>query len=621
MMKAGTIFRKYENWILPLLCLLVLFAALGLRFDYYYDLNDDVLIKDILSGVYTGEPELWSVQLLWPLGALLGGLYRLFPGTCVFGFFLWLCQAGSLYLILCCSLSYVKTTAGKALLCAAETLAMGVLLLYHLVFVQYTVTAALLMAAAVSLFVTRARALRGRRASAFLIGNLPSVLLAVLAWLLRSEMMLLLLPLAGLAGLWVWSEERPVLTKRNGIAYLGLFGLILAGMLAGGAVDRLACGSAEWEQFGRIFDARTQIYDFKSADLRSYASNQAFYDALGLSEAQCALLENYNFGADDAIDADVLESVAEYGLQTEGYFAHSLSEGLWLYRERLMNNAALGFQEMPYLFLEAAFVVFLLLLSVLKRGSGLIWKLASLAAVRSILWMYLILRERVPDRISHPLYFLEILLLFGLLLNALETSGQETAAKEPAWKETSGQAARQKASGLAGGGWMLRRRGQLSAVCLSFFFIVCLCLLPQAWTKTVQEYDRRESVNQVDRKARAYYGEHPQNLYLADVQSTVEYSQKLFEPARGLGNYDLLGGWACKSPLMEKKLAAFGYTSMGQAVAEGENVRFVGEAEASWEWLIQLLEEEGIQAELVKEEEIFAEGRSLYIWKLERTDA
>ena len=72
---------------------------------------------------------------------------------------------------------------------------------------------------------------------------------------------------------------------------------------------------------------------------------------------------------------------------------------------------------------------------------------------------------------------------------------------------------------------------------------------------------------------------------------------------------------------MEKKLAAFGYTSMGQAVAEGENVRFVGEAEASWEWLIQLLEEEGIQAELVKEEEIFAEGRSLYIWKLERTDA
>ena len=69
-------------------------------------------------------------------------------------------------------------------------------------------------------------------------------IVAVLAWLLRSEMMLLLLPLAGLAGLWVWSEERPVLTKRNGIAYLGLFGLILAGMLAGGAVDRLACGSA-----------------------------------------------------------------------------------------------------------------------------------------------------------------------------------------------------------------------------------------------------------------------------------------------------------------------------------------------------------------------------------------
>ena len=37
----------------------------------------------------------FSRQLTEGLGALLGGLYRLFPGTCVFGFFLWLCQAVS----------------------------------------------------------------------------------------------------------------------------------------------------------------------------------------------------------------------------------------------------------------------------------------------------------------------------------------------------------------------------------------------------------------------------------------------------------------------------------------------------------------------------------------------
>ena len=49
--KLGTLYRKWENWILPALFVLILLLLLGLRFDYYYDLNDDVLMKDILSGV------------------------------------------------------------------------------------------------------------------------------------------------------------------------------------------------------------------------------------------------------------------------------------------------------------------------------------------------------------------------------------------------------------------------------------------------------------------------------------------------------------------------------------------------------------------------------------------
>ena len=109
-----------------------------------------------------------------------------------------------------------------------------------------------------------------------------------------------------------------------------------------------------------------------------------------------------------------------------------------------------------------------------------------------------------------------------------------------------------------------------------------------------------------------------ENLYLADVMSTVDFSEKLFTEKIRPGNYDLLGGWMCKSPHSEKKLAAFGYESMGQAVLSGENVRFVGEADTDWSWLTELLAEHGGNGELVLEEEITAEGRSLYIWRLER---
>lgn len=44
----------------------------------------------------------------------------------------------------------------------------------------------------------------------------------------------------------------------------------------------------------------------------------------------------------------------------------------------------------------------------------------------------------------------------------------------------------------------------------------------------------------------------------------------------------------------------------------------MGEADTDWSWLTELLAEHGGNGELVLEEEITAEGRSLYIWRLER---
>ncbi len=39
---------KIENWIIAVGAVAVLGVFAALRFDYYYDLNDDVLMKDIL---------------------------------------------------------------------------------------------------------------------------------------------------------------------------------------------------------------------------------------------------------------------------------------------------------------------------------------------------------------------------------------------------------------------------------------------------------------------------------------------------------------------------------------------------------------------------------------------
>ena len=636
--------KKRENWLIPAFCCLVLFLGTGMAWDYYFDLNDDVLIRDILSGVYTGESEALTAQLLWPLSALLAGLYRVLPGVPVFGAFLWLCQAGSIFLILKRSLDAVSGSAAPGKIRAAgtfsvsgslkklclsllETLLIAACLLYHLVFVQYTVTAGLLATAAIFTFLT-VRERESERAVTFWLRCLPAALLFWLAFCLRSEMGLLLLPLAGVGGIWKWAARAmrgPVFTGRNAASFLGVFGLILAGVLACFGADRLACSDPEWQEFEALFDARTQVYDFYDASLRSFEENREFYEGLGLTETQCELLVNYNYGADDAIDAQVMEQIAAYGRKTRGAFMHSLSEGVWLYVQRLKNNRSIvPDDQLPWLALEGGFAALLLAAAFVRwraarkqkrqerdggngrerkerNACGILWKLLLLGAVRSGLWMYLILRERVPERISHPLYFCELVMLAWLFLDTVCGMRQISGQQSSGW-QTSGP------EGLP------VRVIRIAALVLSLAAVVIW--LPQEAERTDAEYARREQGNEVNLAALSRYRQ--ENLYLADVMSTVDFSEKLFTEKIRPGNYDLLGGWMCKSPHSEKKLAAFGYESMGQAVLSGENVRFVGEADTDWSWLTELLAEHGGNGELVLEEEITAEGRSLYIWRLER---
>ncbi len=95
-MKVKIWLKQKENHIWALGLSVVLCAAIGIFFDYYYDLNDDVLIKDILAGVYTGTPEGRNIQMLFPLSFVISLFYRVARGLPWYGIFLCLCHFGSI---------------------------------------------------------------------------------------------------------------------------------------------------------------------------------------------------------------------------------------------------------------------------------------------------------------------------------------------------------------------------------------------------------------------------------------------------------------------------------------------------------------------------------------------
>ena len=87
--------------------------------------------------------------------------------------------------------------------------------LTHMVNVQYTITCAMLGAAAVFWFMTTPSNLTVKE---FTKKNMPAVIALILAFQLRSEMLLLILPFAVFAGWFRWWEERPVLTGKQGVS-------------------------------------------------------------------------------------------------------------------------------------------------------------------------------------------------------------------------------------------------------------------------------------------------------------------------------------------------------------------------------------------------------------------
>ncbi len=578
--------KKYENWIIALAALAALALFTGFKFDYFYDLNDDVLMKDILAGVYTGTPEGHNIQMLWPVSAFISLFYRAAGDIPWYGLFLCICHYGMFFLIVKRSLGFAATLPGKLLAVFVESMLFTGLFLEHLVFAQYTVTCTLLGAGAAFWFYTTDMELGPKK---FILKNIPAVMLVSAAYLVRSEMLLLVLPMICVAGAAKWGSEEKIFTKEHAFKYLTVIGLILAGILAGQAAHEIAYSSEEWRTFTEFFNNRTELYDFQAPP--EFGAHQAFYESIGLSEQEKILLDNYNFGMDEEIDEVMVGEIAEYAGRNKSAktpFMEKLPGVLGAYLYRFLHGPGAVGSDYPWNYAVILGYVGVLGLAVPRKYAGnkiqqegkatyfknilgAVWKLAFLFLVRTLLWMYILMRERAPERITHSLYLMELCILGAMLL----VHWQKICCRKVknAW-----------ALALAAG-----------------FGLLALNTLPVGTEMVSARQKEREAVNGLYRELydRLSSEENAGNFYLIDVYSSVAhdsvpYSEKMFADVdNSLDNYDIMGGWACKSPLQRKKLAAFGIENMEQALRDKENVYFVRKNTEDMQWLAAYYEDHG----------------------------
>lgn len=627
-MACKSFLKKKENCILTLLFLGILLLVSAIRYDYYFDLNDDVLMKDILAGVYTGDPEGHNIQMLWLISALISVFYRVVRSLPWYGIFLCFCHFLSIGLIVHRSLALTeqmkisekKIRLLKGFLLLTELFFAFAFLTPHLICAQYTVTCSMLAASAAFLFLTTDITLP---AGTFIRKNIGTILLVFLAYLIRSEMLLLLLPLICAAGVIKWSMEKKIFTREHMIKYLSVIGLILLSIGVGQGTHKIAYGSSEWQKFNEFFDNRTELYDFQI--LPEYEANKEFYDSIGLTETERELLANYNFGMDEEIDEKLLLKVADYAAsirQVERPFLQNLLDSLKSDYRRMCYGPSHNESDYPWNYMVILAYVAVLVLSLMDREKKMparigfaALRIGFLFAVRMTLWLWLIMRDRVPVRISHSMYFMELCILFafGLILwmkskEAVEAAWDSEMTEEAGKPETSGEAGRLENAGTgraAAGIRSSRISGTAGIICLAAVLLCSVAALPFTIRNLDFDTDEKAERNQPYQELYQYLRQQSGNFYFMDVYSSVGYTEKMFADVdNSLANYDIMGGWACKSPLQRKKLAAFGIDNMEEALLTQDTVYYVQEKGADTLWLIRYYRDHGKEITLTLEKEL-----------------
>ena len=574
-----------------------LVVGLSVTYDFYYDLNDDTTIKDIISGAYTGKPSAYSVQMLFPLSFCISLCYRAIPGIPWYGLFLCVCQFGAWALIAWRVTGVVKKQWQQYMALCFEIVIYFGLLIRQLVIVQYSVTSGICMATAILLYLTGEEKELPRQN---LKQNIASILLVILSFMIRTEMCIMLLPFLVLSGFCKWMSNEKIFTVQNIKRYLYLIGTALIGMTVVLALDKLSIAtsgeSEAWQAFREFFDERTTLYDFYG--IPSYEEHAAFYEMIGCSEESYSLLQNYNFSLDESIDEYLLENVVNYqekmaktgcGLaMTAGMISkNSLSEAIWLYKEQLIHAKSGVYAYMLF----AAYISFVLLAGG-RKNSGCYWKMALLLVIRSILWIYLFMVDRVLDRVTCPLLVAELMVLLGWIIQ--ESIWVKPIAKNFVYVKL-------QAIGTY----------SLLAICA---FLACVMNAQ----KLQSEYEARERINSRWESLLAYCAEHEDAYYAVDVYSStsyegISYSEKIYKNVdNSYRNFDICGGWLSKSPLMYEKLGKMQIETLEEALISKDNVYFVATPDKDLSWLVDYYAYKGKTVNPFKVDTIYDNGAECF---------
>ncbi len=517
---------KRAKWI-------VILAAIGFQAVFFFlvlrdgqqlfQFNDDLFMRDIASGAYSGMPDGHLVFIQYALGALIAGLYTLTATIPWYTVFLCVSMAAALCAVLIRLLLCAKNW--MMLVVNGVVYALLLVLVYkNLYLLQFTVAAALCGVCALVWFVTmRTERTRGQAVADTVV--ITAFLLLCFCW--RAEIFLM-------AGACIFAAF-VVFCIRGKKAYLRRMLPLILAVAVGCAgiflVEKVFYRG--YEDYRAYSKARSQLYDYKGVP--DYAIYKYAYDRAGIGEAEYLCLMDYTTEVGDMINTQSLQALTE----------------------ELPDTPAAPITSM---FFDGNF------LDGLTRIVILLFALGALACVRDLkrlswfaichgmlfaLIAYTLMQGRVVERVSVSV----------LLLSASISIG--TVCTGDFWR---------------------KERGSIERAILRVAAVACCVLLVAAGVSSSQRtagaigiesafFGSRANVRET---VNAYCDANAQNKYYCSAGVLSNYGAYAAETDIAFSNNGFAGGWLVRSPMDAQRLAAWGMeTDFAKALATQENAYFI----------------------------------------------
>lgn len=481
---------KQHNFLTACIFFAILLGGILLLSRYIipvYAINDDMTIRSILSGAYTGMPDGHAIYMQYPLSGLLRLLYcwAKLPWFEIVSFVF---IAGSMFVII--------YDSGNRFLCVL----LCVSVVYPIYFsMHYTTTAALLAAAAVLVVY--------RKEKVYLFP-----ILWLLAYMLRKEIGMLCILFLALA-FWVrfvnWSvEERKRNVKQTGSAIgVALLGWIICLLLNG-----FCYRSEEWKDFQTFNKYRVSLYDYTDFIPSEYYKDHC--EAFGLTTEQHHILTTYNILLDKWLDTETITELSEkvaHHMEQNSSFVEEIVTAVKTYLSQVY------YDGYPYNILCLAGYVFIGGYIVYKKCWKQLMPLAGVGVGKALVAIFLIVQGRFPERIAVSLYLIEILSLLG----QFEGICDKRLVK------------RQKPLIL------------LATVgCYLFLSVMGYSVLRNVWVQNQTALAYQKEWEQI----KTYCAKNPDNIYWGYTFSIQSYTGMPYEDVAE--NLYMLGCWTANSPLI-----------------------------------------------------------------------